>query len=116
MRCGRSTSNPSGRSDVIKCTTECEIAKRNARLADALGISPAARDKNTGGPPVYSEEVLGFARMNDKFLGVVEKAFAEFVSSAKKTQVLPHMPLERRKFVIEVCYYDLFFWMFLMSI
>ncbi|KAF8909061.1 hypothetical protein CPB85DRAFT_1308246 [Mucidula mucida] len=102
IRCGRSTTNASGRSDVLKCTSECEIAKRNARLADALGINTASRDKNPGGPPVYSDELLGFARLNDKFLSVAEKAFAEFVSSGRKTQVLPQMPVERRKFVIEL--------------
>jgi transcriptional repressor NF-X1 len=43
--------------------------------------------------------LTAFARANVKFLGLVEKSFAEFVESEKKTQVLPHMPMERRKFV-----------------
>lgn len=51
----------------------------------------------------WNEEVLGFARMNGRFLGVVERAFDEFVGSGKKTQVLPHMPPEKRKFVCDVC-------------
>lgn len=37
-----------------------------------------------------------------KFLAVVEKAFAEFVGSTKRMQVLPHMPPERRQFVLDV--------------
>jgi transcriptional repressor NF-X1 len=45
---------------------------------------------------------MGFARINPKFLGMVEKAFADFVAGQKKTQVLPHMPPERRKFVQDV--------------
>jgi transcriptional repressor NF-X1 len=52
--------------------------------------------------PNYSAEVIGFARVNMRFLVVVEKAFAEFVGSTKRTQVLPHMPPERRKFVHDV--------------
>lgn len=50
----------------------------------------------------YSDEVVGFARVNHKFLLVVEKAFSDFVASQKKTQVLPHMPPDRRKFVHDV--------------
>lgn len=53
----------------------------------------------------YGEEVIGFARMNMRFLVVVEKAFAEFVTSPKRTQVLPHMPPERRKFVHDLATY-----------
>lgn len=50
----------------------------------------------------YNDEVVGFARVNQKFLAVVEKAFADFITSSKKTQVLPHMPPDRRKFVQDV--------------
>ncbi|KAJ7637122.1 hypothetical protein FB45DRAFT_908302 [Roridomyces roridus] len=93
---GKSVANPIGReSQQPKCTNECLIAKRNARLADALGISQDTRDR--GGPPV-----LAFARANPKFVSVVEKAFADFVASEKKMQVLPHMPPDRRKFVHDV--------------
>jgi transcriptional repressor NF-X1 len=79
----------------LKCTNECLVAKRNARLAEALGISTEGREK----PVTYHDELITFARSNAKFLGLVEKSFAEFVLSEKKTQVLPHMPMERRKFV-----------------
>lgn len=47
----------------------------------------------------WHEQVVAFGRGNVKFVQVVEKAFAEFISSDKRTQVLPHMPPERRKFV-----------------
>ncbi|KAG7446740.1 uncharacterized protein BT62DRAFT_948549 [Guyanagaster necrorhizus] len=98
--CGRSISNAAGRNgqQQLKCTSECLIAKRNARLAEALGIDTDSRDK-TASEGVYSDELVGFARLNDKFLAVVEKAFAEFIGSGKKTQVLPHMPPDRRQFV-----------------
>lgn len=97
------------------------IAKRNARLADALRINPASREKATA--TSYHAELTAFAQANIKFLGIVEKAFAEyiclilrrvigashsqppyrFIASDKKTQILPAMPPDRRKFVHDVC-------------
>lgn len=98
VHCGRSSLNTAGAQRAPpKCNNECSIAKRNARLADALGITPESREKVSA--VSYHEELVAFAKANSKFLGVVEKALAEFVNSDKKTQVLPHMPPERRKFV-----------------
>jgi transcriptional repressor NF-X1 len=57
-----------------KCSTECHVAKRNARLADALEINA---DNRPNGIVHYSDEVIAFARANPKLLGLVEKAFAE---------------------------------------
>lgn len=86
-------------------------------MADALGITPESREKVSA--VSYHEELVAFAKANSKFLGVVEKALAEyvpfleffifidfprFVNSDKKTQVLPHMPPERRKFVHDVSF------------
>ncbi|KAK0203953.1 hypothetical protein DFS33DRAFT_1260721 [Desarmillaria ectypa] len=100
VRCGRCIGNAAGRNEQqqLKCTSECAIAKRNARLAEALGIDTDSRDKATLAA-VYNDELVGFARLNDKFLTVVEKAFAEFVGSGNKTRVLPHMPPDRRQFI-----------------
>ncbi|KAF9525445.1 hypothetical protein CPB83DRAFT_859575 [Crepidotus variabilis] len=101
VSCGRtSSSGPASRvnQQMLKCTNDCQIAKRNARLAEALGINSEAREK-TNAAVVYSDELCSFARLNGKFLPIVEKAFGDFVQSDKRTQVLPHMPLERRKFV-----------------
>ena len=101
------------------CTNECAIAKRNARLAEALGISSDRTEKNRA---TYRDELIAFARANSRFLPVVEKCLAEyvayphlfsrrwsfmltslsFVQSDKKTLVLPKMPPDRRKFVQEV--------------
>ncbi|KAJ7039810.1 hypothetical protein C8F04DRAFT_996217 [Mycena alexandri] len=103
VQCGRSSTSTTAskaHSQQPKCTNECLIAKRNARLADALGISPeggAGREK-----AVWPDDVIGFGRANAKFVGIVEKAFADFVAGDKKMQVLPHMPMERRKFVHDV--------------
>ncbi|KAH9835226.1 uncharacterized protein C8Q71DRAFT_811773 [Rhodofomes roseus] len=99
IACGRSMSNTAGRegSQSLKCSNECMVAKRNARLAEALGINP---DKT--GPAkevVYSDELLTIARREPKFCQMVEKSFADFLSSEKKSQVLAHMPEPRRKFV-----------------
>jgi transcriptional repressor NF-X1 len=51
--------------------------KRNAQLADALGIRTDAKDKSGG--ITYPEQVVAFGRGNVKFVQVVEKAFAEYV-------------------------------------
>lgn len=79
MLCGRSTSSSAGReaSFVPLCTNECEIAKRNARLAEALGINPDVQKTNHN--VVYSDELVAFARHNGKFVELVEKTFAEYV-------------------------------------
>lgn len=120
--CGRvkqSVPCTSVRTQSLKCTNECAIAKRNARLAEALGISPKAT-ANTSNPVEYSEELNLFGRRETRFLGVVEKTFDEqvlpcymysstylfsrFIKSDRKTQVLPHMPPERRQFVHDVSF------------
>ena len=78
IQCGRSTSNPAGRegSQQLQCSNECQVAKRNARLAEALGINP--ENRNDGRAQItYSDELLAFARTNSKFCLVVEKGFAE---------------------------------------
>ena len=79
MLCGRSVSSPAGRAAALTphCTNECEIAKRNARLAEALGINPDAHKPNRN--VVYSDELVAFARHNGKFVELVEKTFAEYV-------------------------------------
>ncbi|KZT70504.1 hypothetical protein DAEQUDRAFT_708602 [Daedalea quercina L-15889] len=99
IACGRSLSNPGGRegSQSLKCSNECLVAKRNARLAEALGINP---DKaGAAKEVVYNEELLVTARREPKFCQMVERSFAEFLGSEKKSQVLAHMPEPRRKFV-----------------
>jgi len=51
---------------------------------------------------VYSDDLVTFAKPNIKFVELVEKTFAEFVTSDKKIQVLPPMPESKRKFVHEL--------------
>jgi len=84
----------------IKCTPECGIAARNARLADALGISKEVRERGAVGRDVeWSPELRAFGKANPKFVEVVEKAFADFVHGDRKTTVLPTMPESKRNFV-----------------
>ncbi|KZV99993.1 hypothetical protein EXIGLDRAFT_667828 [Exidia glandulosa HHB12029] len=100
--CGRSASSTAAGRDSQKldCSQDCAIAKRNARLAEALGISPARTADKTA--VTYSPELLQFAKANVKFLALVEKTFADFVASDKKSQVLPEMHESRRTFVISL--------------
>ncbi|TRM63424.1 hypothetical protein BD626DRAFT_494323 [Schizophyllum amplum] len=99
VRCGNCTGSVKKERAPPKCTNECAIAKRNARLADAFGIAPAGDAAKAADRVEYKEEVVAFGKANPKFVALVEKTFKEFIGSDKKTQVLPHMPPERRKFV-----------------
>ncbi|KAI0827026.1 hypothetical protein BC628DRAFT_1319106 [Trametes gibbosa] len=100
IACGRSMTNPAGRenSQQPKCTNECAIAKRNARLADALRINPE-RTGSRLNQVTYNEDLVMFARANAKFCAIVEKSFSDLLASEKKSQILPHMPEQKRKFV-----------------
>ncbi|KAG6839800.1 hypothetical protein C0991_011542, partial [Blastosporella zonata] len=82
---------------ALKCNNDCALALRGARLAEALGIMVEAREKTK--MVTYHPDLLAVARANGIFLAKVEKALDEFVTSQKKTQVLPHMPPDRREFV-----------------
>ena len=78
--CGQTISHRSAHANATpKCSNDCLIAKRNARLADALGIGLNGASSKSGvvGTATYNEELIGFARGNGKFLMLVEKTFAE---------------------------------------
>jgi transcriptional repressor NF-X1 len=84
VRCNRCETSPVGRTELQqqqqqpKCNAECGIAKRNARLADAFGIKPSEREKSADVENItYSEELVNFARVNMKFVVLVEKTFGE---------------------------------------
>ncbi|KAG0693103.1 hypothetical protein DFH29DRAFT_1084385 [Suillus ampliporus] len=77
---------------------ECSIKKRSARLADAPGISPEKRE-GMQVKVTYNEDFVTFATANSKFIALVEKMFADFVLSDKRTQVLPRMPPDQRKYL-----------------
>lgn len=77
--CGRSESTPNGRAASMqpKCTSECAIAQRNARLAEALGIDPASQGKSERTMATYTPELTGFAKVNLPFVKMVEGALSE---------------------------------------
>ena len=64
-------SNPMGReaSQQPKCTSECSIAKRNARLAEALGINPDKKDEKRVESCLFKEEKQWTQRMASKSKG-----------------------------------------------
>ena len=77
----------SGTKLALTCTGECEIKKRNARLAEALGISEEKREAR--GRVTWSVELVGSARtLGPRFVGLVEKAFAECVLLVIETSFL----------------------------
>ncbi|KAH7882494.1 hypothetical protein F5I97DRAFT_1910820 [Phlebopus sp. FC_14] len=94
----------SGTKQKLQCSGECAKMKRSAQLAEAFGISEDKRREGSMGKVIWSDELVMFGRApaNAKFVGLVEKAFEDFVSSSKPTQVLPPMPQKRRKFVHDV--------------
>jgi len=108
--CGRSSSNLSPDRPNLKCSSECAVEKRNAQLADALGLNSAKGVIGSGSAGYaslvntvsYTDELTRLARVHTKFLNTVEQTLAEFVASQKKSQVLPQMPPDRRKFVHNV--------------
>ncbi|KAF8800804.1 hypothetical protein BYT27DRAFT_7312637 [Phlegmacium glaucopus] len=71
--CERSSSHTRA---APKCSNDCHVAKRNARLADALGISLEGRESAAAMAVTYTDELSGFARVIPRFL-IVERTFAE---------------------------------------
>lgn len=93
--CGASNSNPTSRESVtLKCNSECAVRQRNARLADALGISQ--KDGLGKGPAEeWSAELKSFAAPNLPFVKMVEGAFADFIKGARQSTILPHSKLTK---------------------
>ena len=78
MRCGNCTGSVKKERAPPKCTNECAIAKRNARLAEALGIS--TNDAAKADKVEYKDEVVAFGKANPKFVALVEKTFKEYAA------------------------------------
>lgn len=60
-----------------KCTSECQIAQRNARLAEALGIEQGSSTRSALTKATYAPELVSFAKANHQFVRMVEGALAE---------------------------------------
>ncbi|KAG8920109.1 FKBP12-associated protein [Tulasnella sp. 417] len=81
---------------------ECQVAKRNERLAAALGITRGEDGKASSlgqSETKYAEKLQQFWKANATFAASVEKSLSDFVSSEKKLIVLRPMPPPKRKFV-----------------
>ncbi|KAG8925885.1 FKBP12-associated protein [Tulasnella sp. 418] len=100
--CGISTTSPTSRANQpLPCLQDCLVAKRNERLASALGISPDRRSP-VGNEAKYSESLQTFFKANSAFAAMVEKNLNDFITSSKRMVVLAPMPPPRRKFVREL--------------
>jgi len=123
--CGRSSSNLSPDRPNLRCSSECAVEKRKAQLADALGLNSVKGITGSGSAGYaslvntvsYTDELTRLARVHPKFLNMVEQTLSEFVTSQKKSQVLPQMPPDRRKFVHDVrCLFPFIYRMLMMNL
>jgi transcriptional repressor NF-X1 len=97
VTCGACTSNPVSKEQAqLKCVTECAQRQRNARLAEALGIKPTEKLVE------YPAELKAFATANHHFVQTLEKTFNDFFMGPRQAVVLPHMPLSKRSFAINL--------------
>lgn len=96
-RCGASDSKPEGNNGrQVKCTDACAVAKRNAQLAEALGVEkkePKIREVE------YEQTTLAFYASNLAWCKGIEEQLIEFVKSEKASLHLPVMKRPQRQFV-----------------
>jgi len=99
--CGACISQPTSKADTqLKCNSDCALAKRNARLAEALGIQEGSKSKLAS--VEWPERLIAFWRENKEWAAVAEKNLNDFITGPKKTQVLPQMVAARQRFVHEM--------------
>ena len=109
-KCGACTDKPDGnRGRLVKCAPACEIAKRNAALAEALGIEKVA-------PKVKEVEylplIVEFYSTNVTWATAIEKQLTDFVgaedAARKPSLSFPVMRRPQRQFVHELAeFFDL---------
>lgn len=86
--CGANGNNTTSREKTtLKCNSECAIRQRNARLADALGITSAGA---RGQEVEWEGESKSFAGANLGFVKMVEKTLDEFIKGTKSSMILPY--------------------------
>ncbi|GAA5962625.1 hypothetical protein JCM3765_006863 [Sporobolomyces pararoseus] len=99
-RCGSSDSKPEGNNGrQVKCTDACAVAKRNAQLAEALGVEkkePKLREVE------YDQTTLSFYAANTAWCKGIEDQLIEFVKGEKASLHLPIMKRPQRQFVHEL--------------
>ncbi|BGP49885.1 FKBP12-associated protein [Rhodotorula kratochvilovae] len=99
-RCGTCDDKPEGNSGrLLKCTDACAVAKRNAQLADALGVEQ--REVKTR-EVEYPPEVLSYYAANQAWAAQVEAQLVEFVKGDKPSLHFPVMKRPQRQFIHEL--------------
>lgn len=96
-RCGACDEKPEGNEGrLLKCTDACAVAKRNAQLAEALGVEQReTKTKEVEYPP----ELLAYYGANSAWAQLIEQQLVEFVKSDKPSLHLPVMKRPQREFV-----------------
>ncbi|GAA5977262.1 hypothetical protein JCM10908_004913 [Rhodotorula pacifica] len=105
-RCGACDDKPEGNEGrLLKCNDSCAVAKRNAQLAEALGVEQReVKSKEADYPP----ELLSYYAANSAWAQLIEQQLVEFVKSDKPSLHLPVMKRPQREFVHNLTdYYDL---------
>lgn len=105
-RCGACDEKPEGNEGrLLKCNDSCAVAKRNAQLAEALGVEQReVKSKEAD----YSPELLSFYAANSAWAQLIEQQLIEFVKSDKPSLHLPVMKRPQREFVHNLTdFYDL---------
>lgn len=96
-RCGANDENPAGNQGRnIKCTSACDVAKRQAQLAEALGIEkkePKVREVTP------EPATLAYFEANKKWAADMETQLTEFVKGDKPSLHFPAMKRDQRQFV-----------------
>lgn len=107
-RCGACDEKPEGNEGrLLKCNDSCAVAKRNAQLAEALGVEQReVKSKEAD----YSPELLNFYAANSAWAQLIEQQLIEFVKSDKPSLHLPVMKRPQREFVSLQClsYLDMY--------
>ncbi|KDN53167.1 hypothetical protein K437DRAFT_242616 [Tilletiaria anomala UBC 951] len=101
VKCGVSMHKPNAERS-LKCNDSCAIAQRNAKMAEALGLSVG--DK--AGPTQYPDSVLAFYASRRKEAEQVEQLLTDFIKSPRHGTILPVANKEVRQFTHELatCY------------
>ncbi|GAA6062232.1 hypothetical protein JCM10212_000811 [Sporobolomyces blumeae] len=99
-RCGSCDAKPEGNNGrQVKCTDACAVAKRNAQLAEALGVEkkePKVREVE------YDPSTLSFHAANLAWCKNIEDQLIEFVKGDKASLHLPVMKRPQRQFAHEL--------------
>ena len=98
--CGASNARPSSASEkVLKCLDSCAVIKRNAALAEALGLERGQAEPLA---VKYEDETLDYYLAHPAWCADVEKTLQAFLVADKLTHLFPPMKWVQRKFTHEL--------------